>query len=183
MHFFLRCRLIIGGGKKFKDILSLKSKFHIFNNFSRIHGDFSRTFQGLCEQCLTSMSALRQREALQDCCHAQEHNRVPLTRAWTQISQSKIYNVICLLNTQVQYSIRVTIYTYLHTSLALENVLVLITSGAIHAYVPAALIRVVVTISLASPKSVIFNTFSKLPSSILFRSKTEKKNYKFYSRL
>ena len=71
--------------------------------------------------------------------------------------------------------LRVKIYTYLHTSLALENVLVRITSGAIHAYVPAALIRVVVTISLASPKSVIFNTFSKFPSSILFKSKTEKK--------
>lgn len=76
----------------------------------------------------------------------------------------------------VEYlQLRVKIYTYLHTSLALENVLVRITSGAIHAYVPAALIRVVVTISLASPKSVIFNTFSKFPSSILFKSKTEKK--------
>ena len=76
---------------------------------------------------------------------------------------------------------RVKIYTYLHTSLALENVLVRITSGAIHAYVPAALIRVVVTISLANPKSVIFNTFSKFPSSILFKSKTEKKRRLFFN--
>ena len=64
--------------------------------------------------------------------------------------------------------------TYLHTSLPLENVFVLMTSGAIQASVLAALILVVVTISLASRKSAIFNTFSKFPSSILFRSKTEK---------
>ena len=47
---------------------------------------------------------------------------------------------------------------YLHTSLPFENVECRITSGAIHAYVPAALIRVVFLISRASPKSVIFKT-------------------------
>ena len=56
--------------------------------------------------------------------------------------------------------------------------MVLITSGAIHAYVPAALIRVVFIISRANPKSVIFSTFSKFPSSILFKSKTGKKRIK-----
>ena len=55
---------------------------------------------------------------------------------------------------------------YLHTSLALENVDVLMTSGAIHAYVPAADILVVRADSLAKPKSVIFRVFSRSSSSL-----------------
>lgn len=46
---------------------------------------------------------------------------------------------------------------YLHTSLPLENMEERMTSGAIQAYVPAALILVVLCHSLAKPKSVIFN--------------------------
>lgn len=48
---------------------------------------------------------------------------------------------------------------HLHTSLLLENSDSLMTSGAIQAYVPAALILVVWCHSLARPKSVIFNVF------------------------
>lgn len=54
-------------------------------------------------------------------------------------------------------------YTYLHTSLPLENMEERMTSGAIQAYVPAALILVVLCHSLAKPKSVIFKF-------LLFRS-------------
>lgn len=172
--------------QNFTDIFSLLM-YNVNFTFSTSFQGYMVIFQGLfkafAEQCVTLMSALEQREKLQDCCHAPEPNKMTMVEASTPFSRSKIYNVICLSKTQVQYSMRMKIYTYLHTSLALENVLVLITSGAIHAYVPAALIRVVVTISLASPKSVIFNTFSKLPSSILFRSKTEKKGIKIFFRI
>jgi hypothetical protein len=50
------------------------------------------------------------------------------------------------------------------TSLLLENVDVLMTSGAIQAYVPAALILVVLETSLANPKSVIFKVLSYILS-------------------
>lgn len=66
------------------------------------------------------------------------------------------------------YSFNVFIYfsipSYLHTSLPLEKREDLMTSGAIHEYVPAALILVVLCHSLAKPKSVIFNVF--LPMSL-----------------
>lgn len=71
---------------------------------------------------------------------------------------------------------------YLHTSLALEKVDDLITSGAIHAYVPAADILVVLYTSLARPKSVILSVlFCKLftPTGSLKRTK----NIKFYTLL
>lgn len=48
----------------------------------------------------------------------------------------------------------------LQTSLAFENIDFLITSGAIHAYVPAADILVVLYTSLARPKSVIFKVLN-----------------------
>ena len=71
--------------------------------------------------------------------------------------------------------------SYLQTSLALEYVDDFITSGAIHAYVPAALILVVLYISLASPKSDIFIVLfqiSSVPSiGSLIKTVTEKKNF------
>ena len=52
------------------------------------------------------------------------------------------------------------VLTYLQMSLPLENKEDLITSGAIQAYVPAALILVVLCHSRARPKSVILSTVS-----------------------
>ena len=54
--------------------------------------------------------------------------------------------------------------THLQTSLALEKVDVLMTSGAIQAYVPAADIRVVLLVSRASPKSVILSVLKSRSS-------------------
>lgn len=54
---------------------------------------------------------------------------------------------------------RETRVQYLQTSLLLEKRESLMTSGAIQAYVPAALILVVWCHSLARPKSVIFRVF------------------------
>lgn len=63
---------------------------------------------------------------------------------------------------------------HLHTSLLLENRDSLMTSGAIQAYVPAALIFVVRCHSRASPKSVIFRVFPVRSSlSIGSRIRTE----------
>lgn len=55
--------------------------------------------------------------------------------------------------------------TYLQTSLDLEKSDDLMTSGAIQAYVPAALMRVVWYTSRAKPKSVIFSVFPLISSS------------------
>ena len=61
-----------------------------------------------------------------------------------------------------QLHVYITVYTHphthLHTSDFLEKSWDLITSGAIHGKVPAPLMCVVCSISLASPKSVIFMT-------------------------
>ena len=65
---------------------------------------------------------------------------------------------------------------HLQTSLALENVEVLMTSGAIQAYVPAADMRVVLLVSRARPKSVILsvlNSRSSLLPSISSRIRAE----------
>ena len=63
--------------------------------------------------------------------------------------------------------------SYLQTSLLLEKREDLITSGAIQAYVPAALIRVVFSTSRARPKSVIFRVLlDKLLLSTTSFSKT-----------
>lgn len=69
-------------------------------------------------------------------------------------------------------------HLYLQTSLALEYVDDFITSGAIHAYVPAALILVVLYISRASPKSDIFIVLFHISSvpSIGSLIKTKKKH-------
>lgn len=58
---------------------------------------------------------------------------------------------------------RVGDFTHLHTSLPLEKVEDLMTSGAIQAYVPAVLILVVFCHSRANPKSVIFRVFPSIP--------------------
>lgn len=63
----------------------------------------------------------------------------------------------------------------LQTSLALEKVDDLMTSGAIQAYVPAADILVVLYTSLAKPKSVIFRVFNRR-SSLLIGSAKRTKN-------
>ena len=60
-----------------------------------------------------------------------------------------------LHSTTQEYLIHTYVRTYLHTSDALEYTDVRITSGAIHANVPAPLMCVVCWISLARPKSVI----------------------------
>lgn len=65
---------------------------------------------------------------------------------------------------------------YLQMSLPLENKEDLITSGAIQAYVPAALILVVLCHSRANPKSVIFNVLLQMSlCSIFSRSRTIEK--------
>ena len=62
---------------------------------------------------------------------------------------------------------------YLHTSLPLENMEARMTSGAIQAYVPAALILVVRCHSRARPKSVIFRTLLlRSPFSTFWRIST-----------
>ena len=67
------------------------------------------------------------------------------------------------------------IFKYLHTSLALENLEFLMTSGAIQAYVPALLMFADWLTSRARPKSVIFSvTLCKIsPSPIGSFSRTE----------
>ena len=67
-------------------------------------------------------------------------------------------------------------FIYLQTSEPLLKVDVLMTSGAIHAYVPAAEILVVWLTSRARPKSVIFNVFNNSSSffSTLSEIRTEK---------
>lgn len=65
---------------------------------------------------------------------------------------------------------------YLHTSLPLENMEARMTSGAIQAYVPAALILVVRCHSRASPKSVIFRILLlRSPFSTFCRINTERR--------
>lgn len=67
--------------------------------------------------------------------------------------------------------------SYLQISLPLENREDLITSGAIHAYVPAALILVVLCHSLARPKSVIFKVLLKMSSCSIFSSNKTAKDW------
>lgn len=69
---------------------------------------------------------------------------------------------------------------YLHTSLPLENIEARMTSGAIQAYVPAALILVVRCHSRARPKSVIFKILLlRSPFSTFWRINTgQGKEYK-----
>lgn len=63
--------------------------------------------------------------------------------------------------------ISMKVNSYIIKPIYLEYVPHFITSGGIHAYVPAADIRVVLYTSRASPKSVIFNVlFCKLSPSI-----------------
>ena len=66
------------------------------------------------------------------------------------------------------------VLTYLQMSLPLENKEDLITSGAIQAYVPAALILVVLCHSLAKPKSVIFSVLLQMSSYSIFSSSKTK---------
>lgn len=67
--------------------------------------------------------------------------------------------------------------SYLHTSLPLENMEARMTSGAIQAYVPAALILVVRCHSRASPKSVIFRILLlRSPFSTFCRINTDRES-------
>ncbi|TNN80440.1 hypothetical protein EYF80_009464 [Liparis tanakae] len=78
--------------------------------------------------------------------------------------------------------IREVAKAYLHTSLLLEKSESLMTSGAIQAYVPAALILVVWCHSLARPKSVIFRVLppeSSRSAGSRMRTEEEKQTKKF----
>ena len=70
---------------------------------------------------------------------------------------------------------------YLQTSLALENLDDFITSGAIHAHVPAADIRILSNVcrdSRASPKSVIFKVLNLKSSCLLTSSRIKTRKIK-----
>jgi len=75
----------------------------------------------------------------------------------------------------IDFKERTPVEYYLQTSLALEKVDVFMTSGAIQAYVPAALIRVVLRDSRAKPKSVILSVLKRKSSSLSIDSRISTK--------